>query len=1686
MAYKGRRSYNIYIGTEQAQDQLKLLSKQANSLGKEIKKTEDRLAQIPEGTKEYDKLAKELGKMKSEFSEITKVIDGGYYKIEQYENILSNLTGASFKELSYAQGRARQDLVGLNQGTDEYIKKSEELRRINEAVENIRNSWKGVSEETRKAQEAKVGDIIYDAQQGIFTGTISETQEAIRLLEDYRKQLDTTDASGLEEVDIAITELNKKIKESQAGFLSLDDALRQGEAVSEGTFDGSIADLEHLKKTLEEYKKEIAVSNPDGLKQIETAIDGVEKKLTEVKFASVDLDDVLNNLDSKSFEDLQAAAEKLQAELKQTAQNTEEFATKSAQLRDVNKQLDEVKDNWKETNKETESGIGKVLKYVAAYAGIDQIIDKLKQWFNGNVELSDSLSAIQKTTGLSADAVASLSRQIDTIDTRASQEQLHDLAATAGQMGLTAEEDILGFVRASNQLTVALDELGNDGVATLVKINSLTGETEKMGLERALLASGSAINELSAASAASAGPIADVIKRLGGIGSVANLSTADLAAFGATTDALGQSSEVAGSSLTKFISTLVSKTGQVAQAVGIDKEYLQGLIDQGNTMEAIIAVFEKMKDMGGLGSLAPLMGDLGSEGARASALFATFAEKVEFLKEQLNTSRSAFNAATSATNEYNTVNENAAALVERIGNNIYKFFINSTFVQWIESLLRALMGLPQWIEKNVLAVNEFTAALTVMGTGLLMNATRITTFSRALVVLRTAMLATSKGLAVVQTAFSRLFAMLAAHPLIAAATALAAVAASIYKVVTAETEAEKAQKRLNATFDEFQAKSQNERRALNDVYDAIKRTTEGTNERKRAIDVFNKDYGKYLDKMLTEKSSAEEIKKAYDQVNDSLREQIALKMRNAATSGVYEESIKDQQALLGTVQEEMKPFVSSSMSDVMIQKTAEWVDEFRRAGKSVDQITYDVQRKWAQYYITNKIGYNKFGTDAANALNDYVKKVVQTENEVSAINKRFAPFIKNVTTVNEEETTTSTTTTTTTTENETEANKKKREMKQLYEDQLSIINEYYTQKAVLIKEKRTIDGEGQITEEEMNRQLLQNEKANRAARIRVQQTFLGETLALTEQEMQLYNLQKADMDKLTNYVKTEGGSLRTLIKTSLVEDELEAQNSLLKHQQAIQELLLKNNPAANIDMEYLSMLDELDLLFGETEQRTEQSAQNRIGILKEYAKSSNSLTAEGLRDEMELMTEFSEWAKDKKIEDYQALLLILQQYNKEMFELERKQQRTREQQFETDWINTETFKKNERTVKTTEENAVLTQQLTSVGLATDDMVNDAEIQLYRARLQAVQDYYNAKQAAGLMDLETEQQLADARAALAEKENEVQIAKLDKLKGYTDAVVIFGEQMGEAAFGEVEDRKAAGKQLLKTTLQLTKDLIMAEVKRLVMKKALGQQEIVQEQAKEQTITLTKGEHQIANITSDVAAAQGENVINTSRAGGKTLAELGWWGMPLIAVIGAALSALLSAAIGGASKAKSEIAAATGASSGRLATGMLTYAEGNYPVLGNDGNVYNAKYEGAGMKTGIYGGGAHFGIFSEKKPEAIIDGDTTQRLILNHPDIWQSIVTLSKTGRLDRGMRTFASGNIGEIPVSTSATAAANADAATAQNEMMEQLRALMTANMAVMNKLATEGVHSRIDMYGDGGLYKSMKKAESFANKRGYK
>jgi len=327
---------------------------------------------------------------------------------------------------------------------------------------------------------------------------------------------------------------------------------------------------------------------------------------------------------------------------------------------------------------------------MAGMAAIAGVTFGIKSVIQINAELSDSFADVMKTTGLAKDEVIELNKAFKGLNTRTSQKELLDLARDAGKLGYSAKEDIMAFVRAGDQIRVALGEdLGEDAIKNIAKLNELFGETKKLGMEKALLSTGSAINSLGQSSTASEPYMVDFAKRLGGIGASANISIPNILGMAATLDQLGQTSEVSSSAMNKFIVNLFKDTEKIAKAAGIEINVLNKALKE-DTNEALIMVFEALNKKGGLADLAPLFGELGTEGVRAGSVISALAQNVGILKDQQKLANDEFEKANSVTAEFNVKNENLAATLEKVGKNIKNWFDNSALSKFLSTFFSGL------------------------------------------------------------------------------------------------------------------------------------------------------------------------------------------------------------------------------------------------------------------------------------------------------------------------------------------------------------------------------------------------------------------------------------------------------------------------------------------------------------------------------------------------------------------------------------------------------------------------------------------------------------------------------------------------------------------------------------------------------------------------------------------------------------------------------------------------------------------------------------------------------------------------------------------------------------------------------------------------------------------------------------
>lgn len=910
-----------------------------------------------------------------------------------------------------------------------------QMKQAQEAMENIANKRKELAQ-FRLSEKAE--STMSDVENDIWDGTIKETQEAIKLLQEYRTTLKTTDADGLKRVDDALEKLGVKTKQAEKGFISLDEALDQAGFVKDNTFKGTIEDLQKLKKTLEELRKtKIGVGEKKDFEKIDEALFVVESKLKDTTNEAVTLDDVLNNLDKANFNQLQMAAKALEEELKNMSESADDFAEKSEKLRNVEKRMDELKKKWETHDNVIMKTAKRLMAYVAVYGGFNEILSQMKELISLNLKLSDSMADVQKTTGLAGVELQELGREIERIDSRTSTDRLYEIAAAAGQIGLKTQQDVLGFTKAANTITVALNELGTEGAANLMKIATLTGEVANYGTEGALMRVGSAINELTANSAATAGPITDFIGRVGGIASASKIAISEMAALGAVTDASAQSIEIAGTSMNKFISALMSNTENIAYAANISVKDLQELINNGQTMEAVVRVLESMQTMS-RGAQSALLKELGSEGARMNQYVAALVSNLDMLKEQLAISRDAFEENVSVINEYNVKQESAAGILERMKNSFKDAFVNSraavgmvTVLENISKLTSKIVnlisnsyltdievGIINWTSKLLAWTAEFKPALiaieTVVVRLMLLNIHKWlfgvgTSLSGVVGIIKTAATSALVGLrnalAAIQVSFITasagatgfsavlsglkgvvmgLWAAFKANPLGWIAT-IAGVVISVFHVLG------EAADKLGEEILELNKKHTREIQELYALRDALESTATSYGVKAAALEKLNSLYSKYLGFQLSEIDSYEKKAAALDLVTEKLKEQQALEEKNRRKEHFTDEFGKESAESMREMEK-----VLVDIPKIGRMRWVEAMDQINQAVKNGTKDTKTILLELAEYFnisADDEMG-NKFA-QLRDGLEDYVKSYAKYQENIAATDLAYDHMLLN-------------------------------------------------------------------------------------------------------------------------------------------------------------------------------------------------------------------------------------------------------------------------------------------------------------------------------------------------------------------------------------------------------------------------------------------------------------------------------------------------------------------------------------------------------------------------------------------------------------------------------------------------------------------------------------------------------------------
>lgn len=436
---------------------------------------------------------------------------------------------------------------------------------------------------------------------------------------------------------------------------------------------------EQPKKVLEELRnrafnlenaiaKAAKAGNKTELNKLRKELKTTQRQIREMESATMQVERVLKQLDKATPKELQRTLKTLEKQLNNLERGSEAWKRQTEYIKQVRAEIDKVNRElrngetfWERFNRKMNDWQTTLAAGAAAVTGV---VMAARSAVNAYADMDAEMANVRKYTGMTAEQVELLNVELKKIDTRTSREDLNRLAQEAGRLGKTSQEDVLGFVKAADQINVALDDLGDGATLTLSKLTNIFGDEERLGTERSLLAVGSVINELSQNCTASAPYLAQFSQRLAGVGAQAGMTIPQLMAFAAVLDSQGQAVEMSATALSKLIMDLFKETDKIAQATGLDLEKFKATLES-STNEGLLMLLDRLHELGGMDVLAPVFKDMGEEGARASAVISALAGNVDTVRWQQEEANKAFNEATSVTKEFNVQNNTVQAGLDK-------------------------------------------------------------------------------------------------------------------------------------------------------------------------------------------------------------------------------------------------------------------------------------------------------------------------------------------------------------------------------------------------------------------------------------------------------------------------------------------------------------------------------------------------------------------------------------------------------------------------------------------------------------------------------------------------------------------------------------------------------------------------------------------------------------------------------------------------------------------------------------------------------------------------------------------------------------------------------------------------------------------------------------------------------------
>ena len=800
---------------------IKLNSEEAKNRLKEL---EDRVARLKKAKQDAfsagdSRLGASLAKDLKAAEREMKLFKNSTMSVKE---TLDNLSSASLGQLEKAARHLKGQMKAASDPSD-FAKLDAQLSKVKEQMLALKGATRKADEEARR-----------------MTATVSNLKHA--------SLNDLNFTAGRLRSQMADLDPNTTMYASRASQLKLVEAelerIRQSER--------------RVVTLMQQYDKEIEETNID-IKETKRQMQLVNK--------------TMSNLKTSSIRDLEYSIKALNQQMQGMERGTEQFKQMERQAKQLKAELQAVRaegvaqESWIKRSADWFNRMqGIALGAVAAISGITFTVKKCVEEY---AKMDDEMTNVRKYTGQAADEVERMNEDFKKMDTRTPRQKLNQLAEDAGRLGITSTAAVEDFVDGADKINVALgDDLGEKAVSQIGKLAQMFGEDKTKGLRGAMLATGSAVNELAQNSSASAGYLVDFTARVAGVGKQAGFTQAQIMGLASVLDQNMQQDETAATAVQNLLAKMFQDSAKFAKIAGLNvKEFANTLKEDANG--ALLQFLAAMRAKGGFADLAPMFEEMKMDGSRATGVLTVLADKLDDIKTAQNLANEAYSEGTSVLNEFETQNESVQAQLDKaskkfldlsieLGQKLYpaaRYCISaaslgvralSTLVDFVKDYWRILIVLTAAIvtytavsKAKLIADKAQMAWLNIM---ILREKAHL-----VLVGLKTSAL---KTMAIVQMALTREIKLttaaqmlwnkvLLANPITAVIAVVVGLTAAIVTLSKETSTAEQAQRDYNDAVTDANKQAAEEEASIMRLVSAIQSSTNAESDRKAALDELN-------------------------------------------------------------------------------------------------------------------------------------------------------------------------------------------------------------------------------------------------------------------------------------------------------------------------------------------------------------------------------------------------------------------------------------------------------------------------------------------------------------------------------------------------------------------------------------------------------------------------------------------------------------------------------------------------------------------------------------------------------------------------------------------------------------------------------------------------------------------------------